>query len=259
MNLRLAALLALLVGSLSMGRPVNGAIVFSDDFNAYTDGNLVGQGGWVQLGSSVVNQVQVSSGSVVNLTTGQDVQKPFSSVVARAAGEANGEILVTEFDLNLSSAGDDDFFAHITVSPGNTTFFNRFYSQAGTAPGTFQLAVSASIVSGGVVNLNYGGDLLLGQTYHVQSRWDFLPGTLNDQFSLKIDGAPYVAPFAWDSGTAESTNLGVFNLRQGGGDAPGVASIDNVVVTHIVPEPATFALAAFAALGVAFVSTRRKG
>jgi hypothetical protein len=248
-----ATLLALL--SLLPAATSRAAIVFSEDFNSYAAGNLVGQGGWVQLGASAVNPVQVDGTKVVNMSTDQDVQKPFSSVVSRSGGEANGESITAEFDVNLSSSGNDDFFAHISVSPGNTTFFNRFYTQAGSAAGTFNLGLAASAPSGGVVNLNYGGDLNIGQTYRVKSIWTFVPGASNDILSLSVDGASYIAPFAWDSGTGEPNNLGVFNLRQAAGNAAGVASIDNIVVEHVVPEPATLALAAVC-LGI--VAARRR-
>jgi hypothetical protein len=262
MRISTAAITALMLGNLLVSRALFGGIILSDDFNSYSDGDLVGQGDWVQLGSSTDSPVQVSSGSVVNMSEGQDVQKPFSSTVARQAGEANGKSLITEFDVNLTSVAANtsagDFFAHLTVAPGNTTMFNRFYARAGTAPDTFQIAVSASgVPSPAATNLNYGGDLPLGQTYHVQSQWKFIPGASNDEFSLNVNNAPYLTPFAWDSNTSESVNLGVFNLRQGGSNAPGIASIDNIVVT-LVPEPATSAMAILSAGGIGVIARRRR-
>jgi hypothetical protein len=221
---------------------VRGGIVFSDDFNSYSAGNLVGQGGWVQLGASAINPVQVDGTRVVNMSTDQDVQKPFTSTVSRSGGEAGSESITAAFDLNVSSPGNDDFFAHISVSPGNTTFFNRFYTQPGSVAGTFNLGLAASTPAGGVVNVQYGGDLLLGQAYRVKSIWSFVPGALNDMLSLQVDGATYLAPFAWDSTTGEPNNLGVFNLRQAATNAASIAFIDNVVVNHVVPEPASLLL-----------------
>jgi hypothetical protein len=224
----------------------HGATVFSDNFNSYSDGNLVGQGSWAQLGSNATNPVQVNSMRVVNMTTDQDVQKAFMSSVAKT----DGQLLVTEFDFSVSDAGNDDFFAHISPSLGNTNFYNRFYTQDGTGANTFQLALAASAVTGGVVNLTYGGDLNLGQTYHVTSVWHFVAGTTNDVFRLFVDNLPYAGPLTWDSSSAEPATLGVFNLRQAAGNAATIATLDNVVVTHVIPEPAALALAMCAAWGL---------
>jgi len=46
--------------------------LFSDNFN-YIDGNLVGQGPWLQNGTSIVAPIQVLSGRAIIGPTGQDV------------------------------------------------------------------------------------------------------------------------------------------------------------------------------------------
>lgn len=250
-----AAILVALFSLLPAARS-QAALVFSDNFNSYTPGNLLGQGGW-GLQDSNTNPIQVTAGLAAGpMTTGQDLNKAFSSSVARAAGEALGGSLVTEFDVNVTAAGTGDFFAQLSVTPGNTTFFNRFYVKTGGAANTFQLAVSASAVTGGIANLHYGPDLSFGQTHRIQSTWEFVPGALNDTFSLAVNNLPYVAPFTWDSSTNESVNIGAFNLRQGGaGGSPTIAFIDNISVTHHVPEPASLALCA---LGVVGAIVRRR-
>jgi hypothetical protein len=257
MNRQVCLSVALCVALLSSHGEAQAALVFSEDFNAYTPGNLLGQGGW-GLQDSNTNPIQVSAGLAAGpMTTGQDLNKASSSTVPRLAGEALGGSLVTEFDLNVTAAGSGDFFAQLSVSPGNTTFFNRFYIKAGGAANTFQLAVSASAVAGGIVNLNYGDDLPFGQTHRVQSTWEFVPGLVNnDQFSLSVNNLPYVAPFAWDSNTDESINIGAFNLRQGGSNGPTIAFIDNISVTHHVPEPGSLALCVLGLAGAVLLRRR---
>ena len=52
---------------------LDGFVFFFDDFSTFSDGDVVGQQGWQQLGSTTVNPLQITSGKLVfqgNLTSG---------------------------------------------------------------------------------------------------------------------------------------------------------------------------------------------
>jgi hypothetical protein len=100
----------------------------------------------------------------------------------------------------------------------------------------------------------WGGDLLLGTTISLESRYDVIAGAGNDTGQVFVNSAFYVN--ANTLGTDAATFASV-NLRQGGSTTgPGV-TIDNIsVTTTAIPEPATALL-----LGIGFagmVIRRRK-
>src|ERR1035441_2783098 len=53
--------------------------LFSDDFNSYPNGNLVGNDGWTQQSTTTTTPIQVSSGRVLIGSSGQDVFNTLST------------------------------------------------------------------------------------------------------------------------------------------------------------------------------------
>ena len=134
--------IAVLLASIGLTFPAQAATVFTENFNGYTDGALLNQGSppWLQLGASVVNPVQVNSGSVALANTGQDLQRTFSVTNPITAGLA----LTTEFDVTIGTAGTGDDFSELTSSIFGSAFFNRFYVRTGLVAGTsMQLGLAA--------------------------------------------------------------------------------------------------------------------
>lgn len=232
------------------------ATVFSDNFDAYTVGDLVPQGGWTQLGASTTNPLQVTAAKNVGITTGQDAQKTFSSTVLHTDGHS----IVTEFDLTAAAADSDpggDFFLSLNPSIGSTAYSGRIYAQASTQAGKYQLSLAG--VSIPVDSRVYGADLDLNTTYHVTATWNFVAGDLNDTFTLQIDGLPYTTA-GWGSTDAvndpEPASFGVLTLRQGGAN-PSDLLVDNFTVTEVIPEPGSLAVLGLGAFGL--VGRRRRG
>lgn len=223
----------------------NAAVVLSDNFDAYDVGNLVGQGGWTQLGSSTANPLQVTAAKNVPMTTGQDAQKAFDSTVTHTDGRA----LVLDFDLSATTGDPDeagDFFISVNPSLGSTDYSGRVYARAGTTAGTYQLAMTGpSIVAADRV---YGTDLNFNTSYHVTGTWNFVPGETNDTLTLEVDGAPYTMN-PWADTDPEPTTFGVLTLRQGGSNASNV-TVDNVMVTEVIPEPTSLALLGLGTVGL---------
>lgn len=210
--------------------------VFTENFDAYNTGNLVGQGTppWTQLLTVTTNPLQVNASKAVPLaTSGQDAQRGFDSAVTNTPGNS----LKLAFDVVISAAASGDFFAMLTSTTSGSAYYNRIYAQTSATAGFFKLGLSAGTPTAGTTPF-YGGDLTLNESHHVETTWNFISGAANDTFSMTVDATPYVSEFTWNTATAEPNELGNFGLRQGGGvsTAPAIPGIDNIVVTS-VPEP----------------------
>ncbi|MDP1581447.1 MAG: PEP-CTERM sorting domain-containing protein [Candidatus Didemnitutus sp.] len=237
--------------------PVVAALVFSataaaqtlvnENFNSYTNAGLIGQGGWVITGTSTVNPITVSSGTVPMANTGQDVRLQFTNVEP-----ASGNSLSLSAQINLSAVGAGDYFLHLGDMANTSTFYSRIYAR--TATGGYQLGLMA--ISSGTIT--YGTEVLsLNNNYTITAVWNFVAGTLNDTITLTVNGlaSPYHV-HTWNSATAEPTLINSVNLRQGGGAAAPALVIDNIIVTAI-PEPSTYA-ALFGALALVGVIAHRR-
>jgi hypothetical protein len=223
-------------------------VIFSDDFNAYTAGNLVGQGGWTQLGASSTTPIQVTAGKEVSLSvsgsSNQDAQKAMTSISG-----ADGTVVVYDFDLNVEVADPDsggDFFFAISPSVGTSTYLGRIYAMqgsAGTDPSKFTLGGGSSGGTQGTTELN------VGTLYHITAIYTFQSG--DDSFEINVDGNSYITSTVSTAGTS----LSAVTLRQGGSNAPKL-TMDNIVITDAIPEPTSLAFLGLGGLGL--LSRRRK-
>lgn len=237
--------------------------VYTTDFGTgYTNGNLVGQNGWVQTGTTATAPIQVSSGLAVlpYLTGGQDIWAPITSTISNTAGN----YMLTSVNLSVTNATlAGDYFFNLS-SPTNTTsaFFQRLYARTNASGQlNFGLTVAASNATAPV---SWGSTALtLGTSYNTVMKWEFVAGTSNDIVSLFIDPTGSIetwtpeASVTWNSATAEPANLAAVNLRQGGATiAPGVL-VESIEVS-VVPEPSTYAMLALAGAGFAGYVIRRR-
>ncbi len=94
-------------------------MIYCTDFNAptYTNGNLVGQAGWVQNDATATPALQVlnagSNGSVAVGTSGQDAQHPFPTVT----WSSTIPTLLVCATINVSLPGSGDYFPMPSISP----------------------------------------------------------------------------------------------------------------------------------------------
>jgi len=231
--------------------PANAAVILLDDFNRATQpsallGSTPNTGGtWTITGTSVVNPLTVNGSVLPMANTGQDAFSAFSQSVPNAVGN----LLITSADINVTSIGAGlvgDYFMNLSDPPAtNTTaFFQRLFIRPSGAG--FQIGLLDT--SGGTTT--YGSAVLnFGQAYNVDVAWTFVAGPTNDTFAVTVDNLPYLT-HNWTSPTAEPAQISSFNLRQGGGAAAPVLTVDNVQVdaTIVIPEPASLALITLGAL-----------
>jgi hypothetical protein len=236
--------------------------VFFDDFNSYGDGNLVGQGSWLQTGSVATSPIQVNSGVVSLGTSGQDVYAMFSSPVNNVAGTS----IYVGASINVSGAqSTGDYFLHVVRTPGTTsTFYDKVYAKATTGGYLLGLQDLTGTVTYGTTVLG------LGTSYRIVLSEDFVAGDMNDTFALYVDptdlsvavnNTPYLTA-TWSSVSSEAPSFDAVNLRQGTSTSAPTLTLDNLAVGQQfsevapVPEPSTVAL--FGAGGVALRMLRHR-
>lgn len=245
--------------------------LFSDDFNTYNTGNLVGQGTWAQTGSSATSPIQVSSGKVVLGTSGQDAYSPLPGGPITLA---DGENFYIGLTLNVATAqAGGDYFLHWSPTVGNTsTFIDRLFVKSTT--GGYLLGWMET--SGTGVVPSYGSTVLSFATdYRVVVAYHDVAGTLNDtgsvyvnpftDLNVEINNTPYVTK-NWTSPTAETETIAALNFRQGSAGSAAGVSIDNLNASKLftdvstytpIPEPASLSLLGGFGL-LAWWSTRRR-
>jgi len=240
-------IVSLLVVSAAMALSAKAATIFSDNFT-YSDGNLVGNGGWIQTSNTSTNPVQVTSGAaVIGIGGGQDIYAALSSTVSTSAGS------VLEADFTLTSitatATSGDYFFHFGSSLGSTGgFYGRVFAKT-DASGSLYLGISTVATT----SIVYGSALTGAVGHAISLTYSFNGGSGLDKMSLSVDEVGYLNYTAIE---ASPTQLVQVDLRQGGTSAGAYPSvtIDNLVVTA-TPEPATFAILG---LGAAFLGFRRR-
>ena len=97
-------------------------VLFSDTFDTYTAGNLVGQGPWTITGTSVVNPIQATGSAASLTTTGQDA---FAALPGGVYTIADGTSFYIGLTLDVTSAqAAGDYFLHTqpAVNPSGSTF-----------------------------------------------------------------------------------------------------------------------------------------
>jgi hypothetical protein len=218
--------------------------------NPGTDTTTPGQDGWLSS-SGTTNLIPVSNAAVngvVSLTTsGQDVRRPFDAGATVTSGS-----VAFDADVTVSAAqATGDYALHLTDG-GTSNFYARtFFKSSGT--GYVMGLTTSSLVA--PITVNYGTTVLdFGTTYHILSRYDFVPGLANDTGALfinstTVDGSgdtPYVA--ATTTGT-DATTIAAVALRQGSGTAAATLTVDNFRA-FTVPEPGSIALLGVAAIGM---------
>lgn len=257
-----------LCGLLCVTFNLQAASVFSDDFNSYTTGNLVGQGNWLQTGATATSPVQVNASTKVALgTSGQDV---YSAMPGGPLTFADGTSFYVGLTLNVSAAqATGDYFLHYTPTVGDTSlFFDRLFVRASGAGYTLGWLATSGTGSGvlyGSTVLNLSTDYRVVLAYHAEA------GTQNDTSAIYVDpftdtsvelnNTPY-ASFAWNGGTvsAENHTVAAINLRQGTAANSATLTVDDLnaslafgdvtTYTAVVPEPQSLTiLVAFGLVG----------
>jgi hypothetical protein len=247
--------------------PSSGAfasVLFSDNFESDTAGNLVGQGSWLQTGTSTATPLQVGNGLVTVGSSGQDAYAAFSSAV----NTANGGSLFIGLDLDvLTAQATGDYFLHVTTTTGGTTgFYDKLEAKSSGSGYVLGMEEAGSDpVVWGTTVLNFDS------SYQIVTEEDFVSGAANDTFELYVNPTSATASanstylnFAWNGTSAEAATYTEVNLRQGTATAAPTETVGNLVVgtsfsdVVAVPEPSSLALAALGGLGSLVAIRRRK-
>ncbi len=236
-------------GLLLIAATANATTLFSDSFS-YPDGNLVGQGSWLQNGATAVNPIQASGGKATMLATGQDINAALSS----SFNLVDGSTFYIGSTINISSAtATGDYFLHWSPTNSSSVFISRL--NARSSGGGFQLGYLET--SGTGSSLTWGSTVLnMNQDYRVVVAYNVLAGSTNDSanvyvnptdYAVESNNTPYLTD-AWTSTLAETVILGAVNLRQGGATTGAALSLDDLYVAttfaemQVVPEPTSLCL-----------------
>jgi hypothetical protein len=241
--------LSILAISCAVGSALADTTFLNESFNGYSNGNLSGQGGWAAT-ASAATPMQVSSGTVVLGTSGQDEYKALSSPISLSLYNT----ITTTATITITAAkANGDYFLHLSDPAGTASlFFARFYAKSSGAGFVFGITPTSGTAAAG----NYGTTVLtLNQAYTVSFVWSHITG--NDSFAINVNGSSYLSGITTPAFTTEPLFVAAVNLRQGNAsNAPNVI-IDNLVVTA-VPEPHEYAIAMAGLLGAVILMRRRR-
>ncbi|MEA2710028.1 MAG: trimeric autotransporter adhesin [Phycisphaerales bacterium] len=220
------------------------AIVLNDNFDSYTNGNLVGQDSWNQTGATATSPIQVAGATDKHAAignTGQDAYKAFTDAIPHT----DGNTMTTSMTLNVSAAlATGDYFVHLSDPVGTTTnFYQRVYAKSTTGGYLLGIAGTSGTPTYGTAVLPFNTDL------DVDVDWTFVTGPTNDTFAITVNAVPYLA-YTWNN-LAQAEPAAVItaaNFRQGTASSAPTATIDDLVVDGIVPEPASLGLLAMGML-----------
>ena len=257
------AALAVLLGSAS----ANATVYIDDDFNAYTPGDLAGQGGWaIHSGAVDDNPVQVVSGSpcyvddpgnsieFISASYSHDVNTPMGYTMG------TGDKVYAAFCVVIDEvAGDDitndNYFAHFKTS-GTYYGGKVFAAPPNVAGGDFTFAYQ-SVGSGEVASVFWGTDFAYGSCNTIVISYDYDTAVgemwVNPICALGPDGNPKLVD---DTGTYQNA-FEAFAFRQDSYSGPDPTfGIDNLMVgtsfaevcQECVPEPASLTLLAIGAI-----------
>ena len=228
-------------------------VIFSDNFNSYTDGALIGQGPWVITGTSTVNPIQVNGGVVSLLNTGQDANAPVSGGPVTLS---DGQSIDFSMDINVSAAqAAGDYFFHFTPDGGTSLFYSRVFIQSSDTG--YLLGWLGTSGSGSTVT--YGSTVLsFNQSYNIDVYYNYSAATpTSSTGAISVDGSSYLTS-SWTSPNADTSAIQSVNFRQGSSGSAPTLTVDNLVVTiSTVPEPSTFALATLGGVACLFALRRK--
>ncbi len=230
-----AAALALTAGTANAG-----GVLFADDFDAYTDGNLVPQGGWANH-SGTGNLIQVNSGQIM-LEHGSGSREDVNHSLGATMGA--GSIWTASFDVIVGGSSgvvaETSYFAHFRDA--GFGFNSRIFVTAANASGDFTFGIGET--SSSTPADTYGTDFSYGTSYRVTASYNFDTGISE----LTIGGFGSILS---TSQADPGEDISTFAFRQAGGNT--TQTIDNLV---IVPAPTTLAMLGLGMLSG--VSRRRR-
>jgi hypothetical protein len=243
-------------------------VFFNENFSQFTSGDLVGQNGWAQLGSSTALPLQVAGGQVV-MTGGlaAEAQDAWRSLGTQVQPPATGTSplyigLSLTVDQATSAGKNPSYF--LGMSPGNldgSGFVNLRLSTTNdlaSGPDSFRFVARVTGQSGAPWSI--GEIRTHGLQYKVIMEANLVEGTQNDFLRLFVNPTgtdvsaetpDLVATLTSGGNGTDPTGLGAFILSQFGSSSTESTGVrigqvvvgDNFAeVVTAVPEPSVLTL-----------------
>lgn len=238
--------------SMLLAAPSSAATVLVDEQFSHPDGPLdglapvPGPGGVWTNHSGTVGSLPVVSGAA-SLTQDGGSGDSHTSFAALTTG-----IVTASFDIVVNAPGamtgsDFEFFAHFWQSTATTSFRSRTDIVApGTAGGDYSIGIAtqastAEVTLGDLVGFNFGDTVPVVITFDIDAGTSSLTAGGQTIYTAVVSTGQVIDAFA---------------LRQSTSSSLESILVDNLVVTHEIPEPASVALMA---MGITAVGLRRRG
>lgn len=253
--------------AISFGSVSSQGLIITDNFNAYADGALAGQGEWAQAPNVNGNdRIAISGGAA--FFDWVTPETPANHAVRRTWGGSDDNVvsgsIFAIFDLNVSQAplSSGNVRASFFAFARNDGGLERGHVglMPGSEPDTFLLGVSSAsqLQSNHTFNPT---NLSINQTYQVMVEYQINPNntTIAQVWLNTIN--PLDDPYAVSSASNSVANIRRVNLRMNNQDGSGgvtnlgIFTVDNLQVS-LIPEPSTYALL-FGLLGLGAIGFRR--
>jgi hypothetical protein len=254
------------------------------DFGSYSDGNLVGQNGWQQLGTVDSNPLQVQNGRVIfppgATVSNQDAVLDFPSLINAPTNVGETKTFYFGTRVTITEAGaNPSYFAALNIFQGTATtggnFANARLAARSLTETSFEFGVRVTGQAG--YPYVYGGALAFGTEYVLVARVNLVAGPQNDTIDLfvfnpgaTLDFSSVYATSSYTSGAGTDpasygavvlSQFASATVQQPVGSLSGLVITDNIGDLGMfvaIPEPSTYAaLFGAIALGLALWHRRR--
>jgi len=248
-------LVALLAGA------AQAEVLIGDNFDAYTTGNLVGQGSWGSHSGTGSNPVQVLDGAVapdkeISLTQASGSREDVYRELGRTMGAGDKWYAGYTVTVTGPVSASDYFASFYELRSGS----NYFPSKVGvtTATGadfTFYIHQGSGSTQA-PYTVNWPTGFAFGESHRLVVSYEYDTGIgelwIDPSLSLGQDGS--VKILTQNQAGSSLIKAHRYAFRQGSNQA-GTQVVDDVIVAttwaEVVPEPATAALLALAAFSLA--------
>jgi len=233
------------------------SILYQDNFDSYTPGNLVGQGVWAAHSGAGLKPVQISAGAITlqqSAGSGEDVN------AALGATMGAGDSWYYSFDVSVTGSSAENYFA--MFMQGTSLFEGKLLVEP-FAGSDFTFGVSGSANTVALGASTWGTGFTFGSTHRIVVGLNYDTKTA----TLWVDPASQTSTSLSNIGLYQNAVTSIA-FRQSSPTSANYQVIDNLVVATsfqealtgvAVPEPSTLAMAAlggFALLSLGF--KRRK-
>jgi hypothetical protein len=246
---KIVILSLLAVNSLILSNISQASVLFSDNFSSYTNGNLVGQGGWAAFSAAGSTPVQVSGGSI-SLDQGAGSREDVDHDLGATLG--TGDTWYYSMNVDVTANSSLVYFAMFLQGTGN--FEGKLFVAPSTVGGDFVFGITGSASA---APTTWGTGLSFGTDYQIVVSYDF--DTTNA--TLWVDPTSQSSTSVSNIGSFDDAATAIA-FRQGTGST-SIQTIGNLIVGTTfgdvtpAPEPSSIALATLGGLGY-LIALRRK-